>query len=439
MNILKLVTRSTRFVVRRLMRRLTSPRASLSLGEPFFRFLGMRKRRSQIRMDRVERAVVVRLDEIGDVVLTTPFLRELRRNLPKAWITLVVNPAVYNLVELCSYVNEVLTYDWRVSDSFSSLWIEAQVESRMRRHGRALRLAYRYLWRRRFDLAILPRWDEDDYHGRFLTYFSGAPWRVGYSERVNPRKAQSNSGFDKLLTQAVNDNTVRHEVVYNLGIISSLGGKIQRDDLELWLGTEDKLFAEQALKDRGVGSNRFLIAFGPGASDPRRRWPLNRFTELGAYLKHKYDARILIIGGPEEEFLGRELHTALGNVVINMVGKTTLRQTAALLAHCHLYVGNDSGPKHMAAAMGVAAVEVSSHPASGLPQSCNSPVRFGPWGIPCRVLQPLRPRAPCDDGCKAEDAHCILEVTVEHVKQAVTELLESNYREPREQVVKYAE
>ena len=128
--------------VRSILSSLTSPRAARLLGGPFFWLLGLRRRGREIDISQAKRVLVVRLDEIGDVVMTTPFLRELRRNLPDAWITLVVKPQIYDLVELCPYVDEVLTYNWSTNGNAT------QHRQQLRRHGRALRLAWKSLWRR---------------------------------------------------------------------------------------------------------------------------------------------------------------------------------------------------------------------------------------------------------------------------------------------------
>ncbi|MCX5909037.1 MAG: hypothetical protein NTY64_18160, partial [Deltaproteobacteria bacterium] len=74
-----------------------------------------------MNLSQVQRVLILRLEEIGDVILSSPFLRELRLNLPAAWITLVVKPSVYNLVELCPYVDQVLTCNLTISDPFPAL------------------------------------------------------------------------------------------------------------------------------------------------------------------------------------------------------------------------------------------------------------------------------------------------------------------------------
>jgi len=415
---------------------LTSPHATFFFCEPFFWLLGRRGSRRQIDLLQVKRVLIVRLDEIGDVVMTTPFLRELRRNLREAWITLIVKPAVYNLMELCPYVNEVLTYDWNTNGRLGQL----------QQHGRALGMAWKRLWQRRFDLAIVPRWDADYYHGTFVSYFSGAPWRVGYSENVSTEKKRLNNGFDLLFTHLVNDSSLKHEVEcnrgfdmlfthvlkdskgeheveHNLNIIRALGGTVENENLEAWASEKDKTFAKDLLSSQGVARDDILIAFGPGKRDPKRVWPVERFVELGVWLRNEYNAFIVVIGGKEDREAGNGLKSELGERVINSVGQTNLRQACALLAECQLFVGNDSGPMHMAAAAGLKIVEICGHPITGSALHKNSPVRFGPWGVPHIVIQPKKAIGPCFDVCIAKRPHCILGITVNQVKEAVRSFL----------------
>src|SRR5438552_1577954 len=100
------------------------------------------------------RILVIKPDEIGDVLLASAFLRELRNTFPKAWICLVVKPSVYNLVEYCPYINELTTYDWR----------SPRYLGRLQGSWRAFQFVRRRLRSLRFDMAIIPRWDADFYH-----------------------------------------------------------------------------------------------------------------------------------------------------------------------------------------------------------------------------------------------------------------------------------
>ena len=388
---------------------LASPQLTHLFGEPFFWLLGMRHRNQGRDVLEAKRVLVVRLDEIGDMVMAAPLLRELRRNLVDAWITLIVKPAIYNLVELCPYIDEVLTYDWDTKGNLRQL----------RRHVRALELTVKHLWQRRFELAILPRWDADIYNGAFLTYFSGARWRVGYSENTVENKKHLNNGFDCLFTTVLPGNGCRHEVLRNLDLIRSLGGIVKEDRLELWTGKDDDEFAEQVLTNHLVSRDGLLIVFGAGVREPKRRWPLRNYAEVGSWLQKEYGARIMMLGGKDDAALGEELQKYLGDIFVNMVGKTTLRQMAALLKRCDLFVGNDSGPMHIAAAVGKTVIEIACHPLNGLATHRNSPKRFGPWGATHHVLQPGIGREPCSDSCTAREPHCILGVSVERVIEAI--------------------
>ncbi len=404
-----------RQIVRQVINWVTSPVTARCVGEPIFRLLGTRGRRDLTDLAQLKRVLVIRVDEIGDVVMTTPLLRELRRNLPQAWISLVVKHGTLNLVERCPYVNELITFDWSTP---TRLW-------GLRCHGRALRLAWGSLLPRRFDLAILPRWDADHYHAAFLLYFSGAPVRVGYSEKVNDRKRTLNTGFDRLFTHLLHDDTPKHEVEHNLDVIRYLGGTVQDDRLELWTGKEDETFSEKTLMANGVRPGEMLIAFGPGAGQPHRMWPLASFRKLGDWLRGETQARIVVVGGHNEKPLGEELQRLLGESMINLVGKTTLRQAAAILRRCQLYVGNDAGPMHLAAAAGVPVVEISCHPRDGSPLHNNSPVRFAPWGVSHRILQPEFALSPCYGACTAAHGHCISSISPEQVMAAIMEQLTS--------------
>jgi heptosyltransferase-2 len=362
--------------------------------------------------------LIVRLDEIGDITMTTSFLRELRRNIPDAWMTLVVKPAVHNLVGRCPYVNEVLSYDWNAPVRFPDLY----------RHGRALGLAWRHLVPRRFDLAILPRWDADHHHASFIAYLSGARWRVAYSENVIAHKQRLNRGYDSLFTHVLRESTLKHEVEHSLDVIRFLGGRVEEDRLELWLQEEDEAYAAMVLKESQVVPEELLIGVGPsGGNSPLKQWPVDCFIELGRRIRAAYPSRVVVVGGPGEEALGAEIHRALGPSTINTVGKTTLRQTAALLKRCDIYVGNDAGPMHMAVALGVPVVALFG-------ASC--PHRFGPWGSGHRVLWQALPCSPCfQEGhvdrcsqCIYDRPHCILGIPVDEVQQAVEQMLQRKWK-----------
>jgi ADP-heptose:LPS heptosyltransferase len=371
--------------------------------------------------------LVVALAEIGDAVLLSPFLRELRRLAPRAHITLVVRPVVGSLYAYCPFVDRTLTYEPRVPRVLRPLVLPL----------RAWRFARRNLRGREIDVAIVPRWDTDHHFASAIAFCSGAARRVGYSEKVNGRKATLNAGFDRLLTDVAPSGTALHEVERHLALLRYMGGDPPVGRLETWLDADDDREVDEQLARGGVSPEAPLIAMLIGAADPKRRWPSDRFALLGAgLLRHVPDARLLIIGGREDVAAEAVVLAALATRAVPLAGRLTLRQSAAALRRCVVAVGNDSGALHLAAASGVPCVEISCHPRNGDAQHNNAPERFGPWGVPSTILRPAVPLPPCSSACRMPAPHCILGVQVDEVLVAAIPFAErvsrsSEGHEPR--------
>jgi ADP-heptose:LPS heptosyltransferase len=380
------------------------------LGETLFALMQRRRSSGAMKLSDLRRVLVVRPDEIGDVVMTIPFLRELRRNLPQARISLLIKPALRNLAELCPYVDELIVYDREINGSFVTL----------RSWARMIRFARRELWPRHFELAIFPRWDAGPFEGPRLTYLSGAPWRVGYSEHLTPWKKIQNRGCDRYFTHFVGKKGMQHEVLNNLDVISFLGGRVESERLEIWTAPEDESFADEALRTRGISSADTVMAFGVGTRLGSKRWPYENFCALSLELVKDPGARVILLGGPEDQSLGA---SPSSEGIIDLRGKTTLRQVAALLKRCTLYVGNDTGAMHMAAAVDTPVVQVSCHLQNGSPLVYPWPDQFGAWQVPQVLVKPTKPTPPCVDHCNYGESHCIQSVPVDQVARAAREML----------------
>ena len=361
------------------------------------------------------RILVVALAEIGDAVLLSPFLRELRRLAPRAHITLVHRAVASPLYAHCPYVDRTETYEPRVARVLRPLVLPL----------RSSRFVRRVFDGPGFDVAIVPRWDTDHYFATAIAFWSGATHRVGYSEHVSARKANLNAGFDGLLTDAVPSGTALHEVERHFALLRHLGATPSAVPLELWLDDADERKVDEQLSRCGVADGSPRIAMLIGAADPKRRWPAERFTALAAALLRRYaDAHVLIIGGSEDVAAQSVVLEALPSRVVPLAGCLTLRESAAALGRCVVAVGNDSGALHLAAAAGVPCVEISCHPANGDVLHNNAPERFGPWGVPSAILRPEAPIPPCSTACTMHTPHCILGVEVDEALAAVVDLVE---------------
>lgn len=360
--------------------------------------------------------LVIKLDLIGDMILAVPAFRELRRSFPGCRILAVVTPQTKPLLDICPYVDKILTLEL----AGSRLWRPLFWAARLLRLGWELRKA-------KIDSAVVLRWDTDVI-GCGVALISGAPIRVGFSEGVNPWKAGANRGNDSLLTRVVNLGEPGHEVVANLALVEAMGGSIIDSSLEFWL-TEGDMSRGQSMLSQVVRPILGVVAIAVGASNKKRCWPSRRYGEVCKELrKSGYD--VVLLGATQDEAPARAVAEESGCYVASLVGRTSLRETAAVLARCSLMIGNDSGLTHIAASVGTPCVVISCHPKLGDTRNPNSPQRFAPWGGDAVVLQPSVPTAPCTRGCVKEDAHCILGIEVGAVVAAAHRLLSAKAGPP---------
>lgn len=360
--------------------------------------------------------LVVSLAEAGDMVLLTPFLRELRRLAPRARIALVSLPGSANLIDSSGIVDEIKIFRTAVHRLLRPLVLPR----------RARRFALAEL-RDTYDVAIVPRWDTDHHLATAVAVYSGAARRVGFTERSTSRRRTLNAGFDALLTDVIESHGAAHEVERHLAMLRALGAQPQSSRLQLWLNDADRRRAAERMPP--ASDERVVVALGVGAADPKRRWPVARFIEVGRALQRAYAAHVVVVGGRDDDAAQEAILRELTPDATGLAGLLTFRETAAALEGCSLFVGNDSAPMHLAAAAGVPCVEISCHAATGDPLHNNAPERFGPWGVPSTILRPARAIPPCDDGCRAARPHCILEVEPATVIAAATAHLATRKRD----------
>lgn len=164
---------------------------------------------------------------------------------------------------------------------------------------------------------------------------------------------------------------------------------------------------------------------GVGASEAKRRWPRESWEIfLGELFDKMPMITCIVIGDQSDVALGEFLAERFSGRCICVAGTLSLRQTYGLLKRSRLYVGNDSGPMHLASAAKTPCVEISCHPKGGDDSQSNSPNRFGPWKVPAVILQPAHPKDPeCTAFCSKSFAHCITLVTPDEVLVGTVRLL----------------
>ncbi len=345
-------------------------------------------------LSEIKSVVVIRPDEIGDVVLTTPLLRELRRSLPTARIGFVVKPATFNIVEKCPYADGVYAAPLGLTFGGRSQW---------KQFLSLRRFAIDHL-RGQYELAIYPRRDTDWYGGRMLTALCGARWRIG--QGTDPRG----------LTHLAPPSESPHDAERTLDLLRWIGGSVESNLPELWTTPDDV--------------NKIQLPDGPllatclAAGGARKIWLVERYAQVFRELIDKLGAKVVVVGAKADQPLAAQLVNSLGSHVIDLTGQTTLRETAEVLRRCQMYIGNDTGPMHIAAAVNVPVVGVFCDLIGGDPRAIYSPARFAPMGVPSRIVQPRVATPPCTISCVASEPHCIKSITVEDVLAAFWDLRE---------------
>ena len=355
--------------------------------------------------------VVVRLDGLGDVVLTTPLFRELKRAFPNSSCTVIVQEAFRSLLATNPNIDEViglrpLTVAWlpaRARNLLSVLWL----------FGRRLR-------GRHFDVAISPRWDVDDQLATFLCTLVEARARVGYSEAASPAKQRHNRGFDAAFDTSLAGGPIQHEVLRNLEIVKAMGGSIEDTELQITLTQHDRDFASKLLSN--VPRTSTVIAVGIGGRSASRRWPLENYAHTLAQLwrEHRMQPAIICSEGEWEDACKLASLLCCEPIIVSGI---PLRKVCALLQQCDLFIGNDSGTAHLAGAMNCKTVVISRHPGRGDPNHANSPIRFAPYCDRVRVLQPAAGLDACETACLSAEPHCINAVSVEEAVAAAHKML----------------
>jgi len=333
--------------------------------------------------------LVIKLRYIGDVLLATPVLRALRERFPDAHLTMAVNRGTEDVLKWNPDLNEVLVVERK--------GLAGQV-----RFLRAVR-------RRGFD-CVVDLTDGD--RSAVLARCSAAPVRIGLNEEHRWRGL--------LYTTVVRPGSeAKHRVEQDLEAVRPLGIEPKARPLILQTSPEDDEAAARLLKEiTGEGSSnsaKRLVMLQPGARYWFKAWPSERFAELACRLAKKYDCRILVGGDAKERDLAESIRATARIPVVALAGRLTLLQYAAVLKRCALFVGNDNGPMHMAAALGIPVVALfgPSNPAEWGPRGARTEVLYK--GLDCqRCFHPT---------CTRGEESCMKQITVEEVFAAASKLL----------------
>ena len=309
---------------------------------------------AQLRSLRPRRVCLIKPSSLGDVVHAFPLLASLRRHWPDARIAWVVNRGLRSLVDGHPDLDEVIPFD----------------RNQIRLHPRAMGDVGRFLLglrRRRFDLTI-------DLQGLLrsgiMTAATAAPVRVGL--------ASAREGAPFFYNYRVDQETREiHAVDRLLKVAEAFGAETASIPTAVACSDDDRLWACATLKSLP----RPRVAFNVGARWLTKQWPPAHFAEVARRAQVELGAGLILVGAPEDRPLVDALRSHLGQTTVpplDLCGATTLPQLAALASELDLFVSNDTGPLHLAAAAGAPCVGI---------HTCTSPTRTGPYGANSVAVQ----------------------------------------------------
>jgi len=283
----------------------------------------------------IKKILIVRNDRFGEFLLNIPAMRALKDKYPQAKLILAVNLSVCELAGALECVDQVVVWD--------------EVKKDLKKH--------------KFDLCVVFNPTKE---AHWAVFWVGIPVRVGYDRK-----------WGILLTHKLKDTKYfgdRHEVDCNLELVGLVGAK--NDEIA---SSGRALLAMTGFSDNKYEFLAGSIAIHPFTSDSVKQWPVERFMELAQRIIQEMKIKVVLVG--KYETWGQSPAGALPKF-IDLINKTSLVELAALLKRCALLVSGDSGPVHLAAAVGTPIVALFRNDLPG-----KTSKRWGPWGKGHTVIE----------------------------------------------------
>ncbi len=301
------------------------------------------------------RILVTRADRIGDLVLSTPIFQAIREKFPDSWIAGLTFCENREILEGNPYLNEVILYDKKGSEKgvFGNL-----------------RFA-RKLARKKFD-TVIHLHATNRMH--WVTWLAGIPVRIGYDRKCAWGLTEAHPDLKS--------EGKKHEAEYNFDLLKSLGIK-SSEQIEPFFPLSDKArhSLNELLNHLKIPQDRPWVILNPSASCPSKIWPAERFGYLADAVAKKYEIIFLAIGSREDRQFVQKAKRAALTPIFDLIGRLSLGMLGVLLSRASLLISNDSGPVHIANAVGTPAISIFGRSQPGL-----SPARWGPLGRDSRVV-----------------------------------------------------
>ncbi len=346
---------------------------------------------------------------LGDTVVESPFIRAIRKQYPKHYIMMICAPENYNLVERCPYVDEIIPYSGKVEGSFYKTHLK-QIRQFAKDHYAD----------KDFDLAIISSTCMPSLIEGWLVYLTHAKRRVTFTEKLNAGMHHEYMGaYDRFFTDVLDSLGEVHEVENNNAMLEHLGIEVTDDSYELWTDEKDAQAVEKLWQEKQIDDGKIKIIVNLSTSSKSKDWPVERYIDVCRAVREKHDVEYILIGAGKS---AREYgDTFLKQIqAYDFINATTIRQTAEIMKRADMYLGGDTGPLHMAAALKLKGVAVYKS-AADTDITYNYVKRLYPWQAEIKPVYPQKALDGCEmDGCTKDKPHCILQITVDKVSESIS-------------------
>lgn len=345
------------------------------------------------------RILACRLDNLGDVLVTTPALHAIRQSLPAAELTLLASSVGAQAGRLNPDLDAVMIYEAPWMDPWSRL---PQDSARERAVIEAIREG-------RFDAAVIfTSFRQSPLPTAYLCYLADIPLRL----------AASIDGPGSLLTaRHKHPERLMHEVERGLDLVRAVGLGTTNTDLVLAVPAEERVRARRLLANLRTGQDHTgpAVVLHPGCSMPARTYPWEMFADSADLLVERLDATIILTGTDDERELVERVRSRMQHDAVPLAGELSFPAFCALIGAADLTITNNTGPMHVAAAVGT--------PVVALFALTNPPEQWGPWHVPHRLLNHDVPCRLCYSRVCPYGQECLTLVAPPMVAAAAEELL----------------
>jgi heptosyltransferase II len=336
-------------------------------------------------MDGKNKILIFNVNWLGDVLFSTAAIRNIRYNYPDAFIACIVPPRCLAVLEGNTHLDEIIVFDEK--GKHRGLWQKLKFIAYLRK----IKFDKVYLLHRSFSRAL-------------ISLFAGIPQRFGYYTRKR--------GF--LLTRSFPAPPVerQHRIDYYLNVIKCAGLTVQDRHTEFFVTQDDIQEVEKFLLENQVKEDDFLVGINPGGNWGPKRWPRENFAGLADRLAEEFKAKVIITGSEADIDLAQQISRKMRHNSILACGKLSIKQFAVLANIMNVFISADSGPLHIANAMGSRLVVALFGP--------TSPELTGPYPADNAVI--LRKDTGCRIPCykvNCSDNICMKNITVDYAAEEI--------------------